>query len=63
MRATHAERVKYQRTRNSPTGEIQSITLVGFNDHDGASLRNADQGGGSLRRDGEFCDKACEEYD
>ena len=54
MRATHAERVKNQCPRESPTGERMDVTLEGWNHHNDPAMKKSDQPGGSLKVDGEF---------
>ena len=62
MRATHAERVKNQCPRESPTGEAMSVTLVGWNHHNDPAMKASDQPGGSLQIDGEFLEARMTEH-
>ncbi len=59
---THAERVKNQCPRESPSGELQSVSPVGRSHHDDPSLRAVDKAGGSLRCDRAFLDKHMAEH-
>ena len=62
MRATHAERVKHQCPRESPTGEAKSVTLVGWNHHNDPAMKASNQPGGSLQLDGEFLEERMTEH-